>query len=372
MKEALPRLLLVDDEPDIIEGISRRLRHDFEIFSANDGAHALRVLEEQGEMHIMISDMRMPVMDGATLLAEAYKIYPDMIRILLTGQADLESAVSAVNEGQIFRFLLKPCPGELLRAQLKAALRQHELVIGEKVLLEQTLRGAVQALTEVLSLAMPEAFGKATRIRQRARQLAVRINLLEVWRIEVAASLSQVGAVTLSEETAHKLYKAQPLTPEEQAAVERLPTVANDLLKSIPRLNVVREMITQCFAPPGGQAPKSLEARVLRSCVEVDGFIDAGLNVGEAVGQLQRRGYEPELLEELRKLVAAEIEAAQIQAVPIHELREGMVLAEDVYGSNGTLLLARGNAIKANVIDRLQALKSRLGSRQTLRVRLTE
>jgi CheY-like chemotaxis protein len=368
----LPRLLLVDDEPDVIEGISRRLRHDFEIFSANDGAHALRVLEEQGEMHIMVSDMRMPVMDGATLLAESYKIYPDMIRILLTGQADLESAVSAVNEGQIFRFLLKPCPGELLRAQLKAALRQHELVIAEKVLLEQTLRGAVQALSEVLSLAMPEAFGKASRIRQRARQLAVKINLLEVWRIEVAAILSQVGAVTLNEGVATKLYKAQPLTPEEQTAVERLPAIANELLKPIPRMNVVRELITQCFAPPGGQAPRSLEARVLRSCVEIDGFLDAGLSVHEGIAQLQRRGFEPELVSELQKLVAAEIEAAQVQALPLHELREGMILAEDVYGSNGTLLLARGNVIKANVIERLGALRSRLGGRQTLRVRLAE
>jgi response regulator RpfG family c-di-GMP phosphodiesterase len=370
VSEALPRLLLVDDEPSVISAITRRLRGEYEAFSANDGAQALRVLEHAGEMDIIISDMRMPGMSGAALLADTCKIYPDMVRILLTGQTDFESAIAAVNEGQIFRFLVKPCPVELLRVQLKAALRQHELVIGERVLLEQTLRGAVQALSEVLSFSMPEAVGKASRIRQRARLLAERLGIQDMWRIEVAAILSQVGAVTLSPETASKLYRAQPLTAEEQSAVNRLPTIAVELLKPIPRLEAVRELILHGSAAIGGSVPRSLEAQVLRICADYDALHDSGLGATDALASLRRRPFDPDLLTALAKLVTDENEQGRVVQVSIGELRDGMVLDEDLYGSTGTLLLARGHSIKATVIDRLRAMRSNLGTRQTVRVKL--
>jgi DNA-binding response OmpR family regulator len=372
MIDKLPRLLLVDDEPNVIEGIARRLRREFEIFSAGDGASALRLLEQNGEMQIVISDMRMPGMSGAALLAETCRLYPDMVRMLLTGQTDLDSAIAAINEGQIFRFLIKPCSAELLRLQLKAALRQHELLVGERVLLEQTLRGAVHALTEVLSMAMPEAFGKASRVRQRAQQLGQRVGIHDLWRIEVAATLSQVGAGTLSSETATKLYHSSPLTPDEQAAVDRLPAIAAEVLKPIPRLEGVRELITLGFAPKNSTVPKALEAQVLRVCVEYDALHASGLSGADALGLLQRRGFEPELLTALTELVTAENTGSRVVELTLNELRDGMVLAEDVYGTSGTLLLARGHAVKANVIERLRIMRANLSGRQTLRVRLPD
>jgi response regulator RpfG family c-di-GMP phosphodiesterase len=368
----LPRLLLVDDEPNVIEGLSRRLRREYQIFFAHDGAQALKVLEQQGEMHILVSDMRMPVMNGAALLADVCKTYPDMVRILLTGQTDLEAAIAAVNEGQIFRFLLKPCPTDTLRVQLKAAMRQHELIVGERVLLEQTLRGAVHALSEVLALAMPEAFGKATRIQKRARQLADAVGLPDAWRVEVAATLSQVGAVTLSAETASKLYHSQTLSPDEQSAVDRLPQIAVELLKSIPRLTQVCDLITLGFGNPQSAAPRALEAQVLRIAAEYDALHSAGMGGSDALTVLKQRGYEVALLEALNALVSAESATGRLAEVSFGELREGMVLAEDVYNANGTLLLARGYRIKGNVIDRLRAMKPNLGARPTLRVHLPD
>jgi CheY-like chemotaxis protein len=373
MSEAplLPRLLLVDDEPNVIEGITRRLRRDYQIFSAGDGAQALKLLEQEGEMHIIVSDMRMPVMSGAALLAATCKLYPDMVRILLTGQTDLDAAISAVNDGQIFRFLVKPCPSEVLRLQLSAALRQHELVNSERVLLEQTLHGAVHVLSEVLSLAMPEAFGKATRIRQRAKQLAESVGIRDTWRIEVAATLSQVGSVTLSAETATKLYRSQELTAEEHSAVERLPAIAVELLKSIPRLETVCELVTLGFGT-SNSVPRALEAQALRLSVEYEALHDSGLAGTDAVARLRRRGFENALLDALAGLVADESSRVRIVEVSMIELRDGMVLAEDIYGMSGTLLLARGHRIKVNVIERLRAMRPNLGSRQTLRVILPD
>lgn len=372
MTESLPKLLLVDDEPNIIDGISRRLRREYQIFAANDGAQALKLLQQQGEMHVMVSDMRMPVMDGATLLTEACKAYPDMIRILLTGQADLPSAITAVNEGQVFRFLLKPCPTDVLRSQLSAAVAQYRLVQAERVLLQQTLRGAVHTLSEVLAMAMPEAFGRATRIKQRAKLLAEAAGVQDSWRIEVAATLSQLGAVTLHADTVSRLYHGQPLSAEEQKAADRLPKIAVELLGSIPRLEPVCELITLGFASEQSKVPTSVEAQALRLCNDHEALLTAGTDSDEALETLRKRGFDATLVSTLAELSANEHASRRIKSVDLMELFDGMVLAEDVYTASGTLLLARGHTIRRNVIDRLRAMRSQLGKYTTLRVRLPD
>mgnify|MGYP003546810637 CR=1 FL=1 len=369
---ALPRLLLVDDEPAIIEGIVRRFRREYEFFSAHDGVQALKVLEQHGEMDIIITDMRMPVMDGATLLAQVASLYPDMVRILLTGHTDLTAAIDAVNEGNIFRFLVKPCPSEVLREQLKAALRQHELIVSERVLLEQTLRGAVQTLSDVLALALPEAFGRATRLRERARCLAESAGLRDVWRVEVAATLSQMGAVSLPDELRSKLYHGRALTAEEQSLADKLPSMAIDLLKPIARLAPVCALIMLGYSPERHGVPRSLEAQVLRISTDFDALSSAGKTTTEALAELRKRGFEPDLVEALSTLVHQDGVKGSVVEVSFRELRTGMVLAEDLYGASGTLILARGHAIRGNVMERLRGMQASMGGRQTLRVRLPE
>ncbi|MEY4580386.1 MAG: hypothetical protein RL701_5089 [Pseudomonadota bacterium] len=372
MTLSLPRLLIVDDEPGILESMARRLRREYEIHCASDGAQALTLLEQQGEMHILLTDMRMPVMNGAALLAQACELYPDMVRVLLTGQADLPSAMSAVNDGRVFRFLMKPCPSEALREHLKAALRQHELITSERVLLEQTLRGAVQTLSDVLALAMPEAFGRATRMRDRVRLLAKAVGLPDAWRVEVAATLSQIGAVSLSGEVASKLYHGKALTTEEQSAVERMPATAIELLKPIARLSAVCELINLGFSPSRPGVPAALEAQVLRVSTDFDALHAAGHATANALAELQTRGYDEALIAALSSLVSNESVKGELAEVSFRDLRSGMVLAEDVYSTSGTLILARGHTIRANVIERLRALQASLGGRQTLRVRLPD
>ena len=145
---------------------------------------------------LVISDMRMPAMDGATFLKYARTGAPDTVRVLLTGQADMDSAIAAVNEGNIFRFLTKPCPIDVLLTALKACVEQHRLVTAERVLLEETLRGSVKMLTEVLSLVSPTAFGRAARLQQRVAAIAAQMGIRDRWHIEVAAMVSQIGPVT--------------------------------------------------------------------------------------------------------------------------------------------------------------------------------
>src|SRR4051794_20735889 len=109
MAEIRPRVLLVDDEVAVLDGLRRRLRTQFEIVTASSAAEATGVLEQSGNFAVVVSDMQMPVMDGARFLAVVRSRWPEAVRLLLTGHADINSALSAVNESQIFRFLCKPC-----------------------------------------------------------------------------------------------------------------------------------------------------------------------------------------------------------------------------------------------------------------------
>src|SRR5262249_28318351 len=152
------------------------------------------------------------------------------------GNGDMDIAVDAVNRGQIFRFLGKPCTPDTLRAAVTAAAEQHRLITSERVLLEQTLHGSVKALTEVLALAQPDAFGRATRARRYVTELADHLGERNRWPIEIAAMLSQVGATALSSETLDRYYAGEPLNDVEEVVIKNLPGTAERLIAGIPRL----------------------------------------------------------------------------------------------------------------------------------------
>jgi DNA-binding NtrC family response regulator len=120
------KILFVDDEPAILDGYRRLLRGEYEIDTASGGTLALEMLTKHSYA-VVIADMRMPEMDGAQLLSKIAAEYPGIMRIMLTGNSDMQTAVRAVNEGAVFRFLTKPCEKELLRATIQAALAQYRL-----------------------------------------------------------------------------------------------------------------------------------------------------------------------------------------------------------------------------------------------------
>ena len=157
------KILLVDDDSNILEGYRRGLIREFLLETALGGEQALTLAAENGPYAVVVSDMRMPGMDGIQLLSRIKALSPDTIRVMLTGNTDTETAINAINEGSIFRFLNKPCSKEVMAKTITAALMQYRLVTAEKHLLEQTLSGSLQVLTEVLSLINPAAFSRAER-----------------------------------------------------------------------------------------------------------------------------------------------------------------------------------------------------------------
>jgi response regulator RpfG family c-di-GMP phosphodiesterase len=359
-----PKILCVDDEPRIVEGLALHLRRKYEVIPAGDGVKGLEALISDPTIQVVISDMRMPGMDGATFLSRSRQVVPDAIRLLLTGQADIESAIAAVNDGQIFRFLTKPCPPGTLLAAVAAAVEQHRLVTAERELLEKTLHGAIRALTDILALSDPVSFGRALRIKACVAELAERQGLEDRWRFDVAAMFSQLGLITLPRATVEKLHSGRLLSPEEQEMVSRLPEVTAGLLSGIPRMEEIRRMLAmsrQPFRSPGaGRDSQELAilqgANLLRVALDFDVLEIQGEPADRAVAIMRGRpgAYDPALLDALEGMHVLELRAMEIRELPVSALRVGMVVADDVRFTSGPILVARGYEITERFVERVR------------------
>jgi len=130
------KILFVDDEPRVTKGLKHALfEEDYKILTANSGPEALEILRRE-PVDVIVSDEKMPGMSGTLLLSVIRRDYPDTVRIMLTGQASLEVAVRAINSGEIYRFLMKPCNGTDLAITIRQALQQRELLVESRKLLK--------------------------------------------------------------------------------------------------------------------------------------------------------------------------------------------------------------------------------------------
>lgn len=361
-------VLFVDDEPNVLAGLERQLRKRYAVKTAVGGEAGLAAIEADGPFAVVVSDMRMPGMNGAQFLAEVRGRHPDTVRMLLTGYAEVQAAIDAVNQGGLFRFLTKPCDTDTLTAALDDALAQHRLVTAERELLDRTLRGSVQVLGEVLALVNPTAFGRALRVQALSRELAQAANLDIGWDVEVAAILSQLGYVGVSERVLTLADRGNELPAAEQAELDAAPKHAADLISRIPRLDRVIEIIRHLGpGSNGGTAP--LGSRLLRLARDFDVLVSRGVPRPQAVEHLKSPPgrHDPVLLGGLEHLVR-KVSLPESRILPVAELKPGMVLEEDLYRSDGTFLLRHGNAITAPLLVRLDVLAHAGHIPPTLRV----
>jgi response regulator RpfG family c-di-GMP phosphodiesterase len=376
---ATPPILLVDDEVAILDGLRRQLRKKFTVHTANSGAEALQLLEST-PVGVVVSDMRMPQMDGATLLSAVRSRHPEIVRILLTGQADTQAAITAINEGQIYRFLTKPCPPEVLVTEIGNAVELNRLTVAEKELLSTTLRRTVESLTATLSLAQPAAFGRAERVTRTVTELAEALCIEDPWELEVTAMLAHLGAVTLPQSVLTKLESGRPLTDDEAAMAGRVPGISRDLVAAIPRLEDVAEAIGQypCrydgraavpTTPRGADLP--LAARVLRVAVDFDTGMTQRPSVQATIAALQADAgaYDPAVLDALVRCHDVADVPGPPREITVDELQPGMVIFDDILTSDGVLLISRGTEVTDPLILRLEnyARQGRVEAR--LRVR---
>lgn len=376
------QILLVDDDPQILRGYTRLLQNNFQIVTALSGPQGLEAVDQAGPYAVVVADMRMPEMDGVQFLAEVKKRTPHTVRIMLTGNADLQTAIDAVNQGSIFRFLTKPCPIDVMTGVLKAGIEQYRLVMAERELLEKTLNGSVKLLIEILSLSNPIVFSRANRITNRIGQIATQFNLPDVWRFKMAAMLCQIGYIGLPHEIIEKIEARIPLTEAEQKTFLDHPAVGRQLLAHIPRMELIAQMIENQLQPYSHHpvSPQQLNsdkdiialgAQLIRFALDLDQQITQGLSEQAALTVLGKRPdeYNPYLLAVLGSTAQNEV-VYEFREIRLVELELGMVLDRDVWSRNGVLLVQQGEEVTFTTLIRLRNFAGGVGIREPLYIRV--
>jgi len=372
------RILLVDDDQSLLDSSKRNLRRYFDVETALGPKEGLKVIAEREPFAVIVSDLRMPKMDGIEYLSWARKITPDSVRMILTGNADLETAIQAVNEGRIFRFMTKPCPIETLVNVLRLGIEQYRLITAEKELLEKTLKGSIRMLTDLLAMINPEAFGRSARTVKYACEVARQMGVEELWKIETAALLSQVGCVALPEETLKKRYSGDDLSSEEIRQFRSHPKIASDLLSHIPRLQEVAKIIEYQEKHYNGSglpddssesADIPVGSRILKAVLDFDLLETRGLSRTAAMEEMKAQPgkYDPEVLDSLEKVLGVE-KRFVAREVGLRDLRIRMILAEDVQTVGGQMLISRGQQVSRVLIERLKNHAAHTGICEPIRV----
>jgi CheY-like chemotaxis protein len=352
----LPCILCVDDEPRVTEGLALLLRRDYRAVTAAGGQAALEKLKEIGAPAVIMSDMRMPGMDGANLLKTVKRLYPETTRILLTGEPGRDAAVSAINEGQIFRFLTKPCAPEKVLAAIEAGVAYHRLLTAERTLLQDTLIGCIRALIDVLAITNPVAFGRSNRVKSLAMTVAREAGHPTFWQLEAAAMLSQIGYISLPVELVEKLYYGNKLTGEESVLAAGAPAVAQTLLGRIPRLEPVLEILALSQKPTGVSADglTTLGANILRLVLEYDTQVVQGNPAAIQSIRAKINRHDSQLVDHLAAAVGADSGQVEITEIAVGKVKTGMIILDDVRTPMGVLLVPKGFEVTEVFITRMR------------------
>ncbi len=374
------KILLVDDEVNVLDAIQRQLRNRFDIKTAQSGDEALEILRTSGPFSIIVSDMRMPGMDGVQLLSRVKDMYPDMVRIMLTGNADQETAAEAVNAGQIFRFLNKPCSTATLATALALAARQYKLINTEKELLNDTLKGSMKVLSELLSQSNATIFGAGGRIKELVMHICNQDKCRHSWQYEIAGLMSQLGCISLPSDILHKLYAGIELSPEERKMYENHPEVGRRLFAHIPRMELVAGMVAMQLSPMNDYEDEAISeedavvcrgAQMLKVAIDYDLFSYQGMTHKEILHKMRIMPgvYNLEIVTALEGLKVKTEQGALVN-LKVKDIQTGMIAQEDVFANNGVLVIPKGQVVTWSILQGLDNFSKQVGIKEPVCMRM--
>lgn len=366
----MEKILFVDDDPNLLSAVKRSLRKQFDIETALGSEEGLKALDRAGDFALVVADMKMPGMNGIELLQHYQKQAPDLIRIMLTGNADQATAMQAVNEGRVFQFLTKPCSPEMLTHALNAGLEQHRLVRAEKVLMENTVNGSIKMLTDIVALVQPEIFGRCQLLRSYLRQFVESWKIRNSWELEAAAMLSHIGYVTVPAGILRKRREGLTMTGDEIDMLARVPGIGGDLIANIPRLEPVAEIVRfinksydgtglPAVSIAGEEIP--VGSRILKVLIDLIGHESRGESKEQALKSMQQTQgqYDPRVLDAafvcfdvyLKSITGEQCDSLPVKVTDLHV---DQILAADLETTDGVLLVPAGNKLTPLLLERLR------------------
>jgi response regulator RpfG family c-di-GMP phosphodiesterase len=428
-------LLFVDDEPGILSSLRRLFRpHGYRILVAESGALGLAELEK-APVDLVISDMRMPEMDGATFLKAVRQRWPDTVRILLTGYADVTSTVAAINDGEIYRYVSKPWDDTEIVNTVREALEryrlkqenlrltaltqsQNEELKGLNASLEQKVAERTAELRQALSfveqshgelkksfLTSVQVFaglielrsgpagsrlaGHGRRVADMARNLAQRLGMgdVEVQNIMLAGLLHDVGKMGLPDDLLGKAFNT--LSQDQRALVMKHPVIGQNILIAIDKFKDAAILVRHHHESFDGNGyPDRLAgisipqgSRILAvvndyDSLQIGTLVQRPLRPEEALAFIaDNRGkrYDPATVDAFLKLISETRKSGPTE-LPLRtmHLKPGMVVSRDLPHRDGYLLLAKGSVLTGDIIGQLVKLEQSEQQTLTLYIRQEE
>lgn len=311
------QILFVDDDTRLLSSIRRMLGRAFSIQTAQSGAEALEILDTQGPFAVVVSDIKMPEMDGITFLSQVKERYPDTVRLLLTAFANLQNALDAINTGYIFRLLMKPCNEQNLYQALSDALQQHQLIQNQYEVeglrkLKMAMDGIVSGFAALIEARDPYTAGHQRKVTNLSLAIAKSLDLdrerMECLRL--GAMVHDVGKVYIPAEFLNKPTK---LSEAEFTIIKSHPLVGYNILQHVEFPWPVSQVVLQHHERldgsgyPYGTAARQLltESRILAVADVVDAMTShrpyrAALGVEAALDEIQQHKktqYDEEIVE---------------------------------------------------------------------------
>jgi len=364
MENLTEKVLMVDDDRNLLDSFRRQFRKHLNLETAASGADGIQAIRDDGPFAVVISDMQMPNMNGVEFLSRVNALSPNTVRVMLTGNANLDVAISAVNDGQIFRFLNKPVESNQLLKVITAGINQYRLVTAEKILLSKTLKGAVDLLADILSLVNPTTFSQSSRIKRHVQTMLKSLVLEDRWLYDLAAMLCQIGLVALPHELIAKAARGEALSQTESRLYASHPGIGSRLLKHIPRLETVAAMVQRQDQNVGSlelegrldsEQQATLGGQILKVAIAYDRLTSQGMDGAVAIATLKANPdeYDPMLVETL-SLSSQDLRLEMVN-LSIDELQPGLILDQAITSHAGMLLVAKGQVLSQAVILRLLA-----------------
>ena len=359
MTSTCEKVLIVDDDPGVLDVLRYRHARDFPMDTVESASEALQWICEAGPYAVIVSDLRMPDMDGIELLSHVRTISPTTVRIALTCETDLPLIASAINNGNIYRFLSKPCSDTAFDATILAGIQRFRAEAEERNKLQLTLDASIRTLSDILVLVHPEVADLNQRIVFLSTEIARKLDVDDRWEIEAAAALSQLGCVSIPRETFQKACLGEELDRRERTRFDGHPVIASKLVSQIPQLNRVAQIILQQDFP-ASEERVPLAAHILKVALH---FAQTE-STGEPVDSILDRLYSsPSCFDPaaVAALIAVLDERCnfRIRKVSISGLQDEMVIARDVVSKQGALLVTRGTSVTEKIHSRLLELQKR-------------
>lgn len=378
MKLPKANVLLVDDDREMLSMMQRRLGERFDLQTADSGDKALQILERNAAFPVIVTDMEMPGMDGVRFIQLARRKNVSSIFVMLTGNIDQRQTVRAMNDGQVFRFLNKPCPHDDLAATIEAGIRQFHLVHAEKQLLQKTLVGAVDAIMDIYEMMIPDSVVRASSVQNIVHWLATKLPTAMRWEYTLASKLSLVGYGLVSRSFQDVLSQPHVTHDAHQQLLKKACLTSARVLQRIPRLQApakIIEMASQSdgtlptLTPISDTEVQQVGATMLRVALEWSCFRRLGISLSESILGLRQRlpQLSSEVIAILESMPADLICEGQKKKIPVYDLKIGMVLQKSIYSKDGLVLISEGRSISASLLEKLNDhVQRKLGLKDTM------